>query len=240
MNNANDLGNDQYLYRRYKSWKGWDSPFKYTAEDAAYFLGECRMLRIKDSDVLEIGFGSGNFLAWARDRGARIYGSEINAVSLRAAKEASVAIIPADFEKVAVEQVDRFDTVIAFDVFEHFSLDEIIIRLKALETMLRSGGQLLMRFPNAQSPFGLAPQNGDPTHRTALSRSVFELLVQGTSFTIVHYAPSFRVLGGGLARSLARRLRYALRSAISGFFNFVYANDIPYDPVVVIVLRKDV
>ena len=61
-----------------------------------------------------------------------------------------------------MEHPARFDTVVAFDVFEHFALEEIEARLAALETMIRPGGHLLMRFPNGQSPFGLVLQHGDP------------------------------------------------------------------------------
>ena len=103
---------------------------------------------------------------------------------------------------------------------------------------LKPGGHLILRFPNAQSPFGLAPQNGDPTHKTGLSRSAFEQLIQGTSFEIVRYAPSFRIGGGGLATRLVRRLRHTARDLIGGLLNAIYAQDIPWDPVVVLVLRK--
>ena len=117
-------------------------------------------------------------------------------------------------------------------------MDEIIVRLKAIETMLKPGGHLILRFPNAQSPFGLAPQNGDPTHVTALSRSAFEQLTQPLALEIVSYEASFRITGGGLVRSLMRRLRYIGRDLIAGLLNFVYAQNIPWDPVVVLVLRK--
>jgi hypothetical protein len=95
-----------------------------------------------------------------------------------------------------------------------------------------------MRFPNSQSPFGLAPQNGDPTHKTALSRSIFEQLIQGTAFEIVRYAPSFRVRRGSVGKRLGILLRSAARDLISCSLNAIYAQDIPWDPVVVLVLRK--
>jgi len=188
---------DADLYRAYESWKGWESLFTYDADEDAYFRGECRDLAINGAAVFEIGFGSGNFLQWALTNGASVAGSEINAASLDAARARGIEILPAAFETVADAHANRFETVIAFDVFEHFTLDEITRRLAALETMMKPGGHLLMRFPNAQSPFGLAPQNGDPTHKSALSRDVFELLVQKTGFEIVRYGGSYRIGGGG-------------------------------------------
>jgi len=226
------------LYRAYETWKGWDHPFTFSRDDAAYYAGECRDLRLKDAALFEIGFGSGGFLEWARTRGAHVVGSEINPASLEAARSRGIELLPADFERVAATHSERFDTVVSFDVFEHFSLDEITTRLAAVETMLKPGGLFLMRFPNAQSPFGLAPQNGDPTHRTGLSRDVFELLVQPTGFEIVRYGGSYRIGGGGLVRGPVRLVRGVIRGLIGGLLNFAYATAIPYDPVVVIVLRR--
>lgn len=226
------------LYRGYESWKGWERTFTYTADDAAYFAAETRGIALRGATLLEAGFGAGSFLAWARDQGAMVAGTEINHASLEAARAKGVEILPAAFETAAEAHIARFDVVAAFDVFEHFSLHEIIIRLAAAERMLKPGGYLILRFPNAQSPFGLAPQFGDPTHKSALSRSAFEQLIQGTSFKIERYAGSHVVGGGGLARSLARFARRSARKLIGHTLNAVYAQDIPWDPVVTLVIRR--
>lgn len=236
LGNAGENG----LYRAYETWKSWNNPFTFTAAVDAYFEGECRGVRIEGATVFEIAFGSGSFLAWAQQKkGATITGSEINVVSQKAALARDIELLPADFEEVADEHAGRFDTVVGFDVFEHFAVEDIKRRLAALEIMMRPGAHLLMRYPNAQSPFGLAPQNGDPTHKSALSRSIFELLVQKTGFKIVRYDGSYRIGGGGLVRSVVRPLRSILCQIIGGVLNFTYATRIPYDPVVVILLRLD-
>ncbi len=225
------------LYHAYEGWKGWSSPFTFTADEDTYFRGECRGLKIAGAQVFEIGFGFGSFLAWAIEQGASVAGSEANVAALQAAQEHGIELLPANLETVAEQHRNRFDTVVGFDVFEHFTVSEITSRLVALALMIKIGGHLILRFPNAQSPFGLAPQNGDPTHKSALSRDVFELLIQETGFEIVRYGGSYRIGGGGLARSIVRDVRGVLRGTIGAFLNFVYATNIPYDPVVVIVLR---
>ena len=53
------------LYSGYEAWKGWDDLFSYTPYKADYFAGETRGLAIAGAEVLEIGFGSGDFLQWA-------------------------------------------------------------------------------------------------------------------------------------------------------------------------------
>lgn len=225
-------------YAGYENWKGWKSLFTYSGEDASYFVGETRGLVIAGGDVLEIGFGAGSFLAWARDQRANIAGAEIIPALIDAAKREEIELLPADFERLGSSHATRFDTIAALDVFEHLSTAEIADKLRACELMLKPGGHLLLRFPNAQSPFGLAPQNGDLTHRMALSRGVFEQLMQGTEFEVVRYAPAFRIGGGGLAKGFIRRLRYAARDLIGAFLNAIYTSNIPWDPVVVLVLEK--
>lgn len=228
------------FYDGYEHWKGWDKLFSFDDEKASYFAGETKGLAIsKGAAVLEIGFGSGAFLEWARKQGAQVAGTEINPVLQDAARTRGIELLPADIECVAARYAARFDTIVAFDVFEHFALDEVVTRLAAVETMLKPGGSLLMRFPNAQSPFGLAPQNGDPTHKCCLSLSVFEQLLQGRSLGVVRYSHQYRVPGLTLGRQIVRFVRYRLQDVISGFLNFVYVSKIPHSAVAVLVLRKD-
>src|SRR5215218_1025735 len=73
-----DLGQSGDLYGGYEIWKGWSKPFTVTPEEADYFAGETSGTKIEDGDLLEIGFGSGSFLAWARQCNARVVGAEIN------------------------------------------------------------------------------------------------------------------------------------------------------------------
>ena len=226
------------LYAGYEIWKGWDKPFTYSAEDASAFAGETRELRIEGADVLEIGFGSGSFLAWARDSKAKIVGVEINPRLIEAATRFDVELLPAEFERVATANASRFDTIVAFDVFEHFVLDDVIARLRACEIMLKPLGHLILRFPNAQSPFGMAPQNSDPTHKSVLSRSVIEHLSRDLAFQITRYGPSFRIGGGSLKKRLGRRMQNVARDMIAAALNAIYAQNIPWDPVVVLVLKK--
>ncbi len=231
------LGPDHY-YCGYEEWKGRDSYFAFADEEAEYFAGEMRGIDLDGTSILEIGFGSGSFLAWARAAGACIAGTEINEKSFAEAQRFGVEILDAAIETIASQHHERFDIVVAFDVFEHFTLDEIVARMRAIETMLRPGGFLVLRFPNGQSPFGLAPQNAGITHKMALSRRKLEQICQGMSFRAERYAGSFRVRGPMGLKRLARRLRYLARDLLGATLNLIYACDIPWDAVVVLVMRK--
>lgn len=228
----------QSLYSGYEQWKRWSRPFTFTDDESRYFAGEMRGIDVAGKRVLEIGFGSGSFLSWARTRGAEVAGTEIIKALLEAALLEGVELVDPAIENVANDYAERFDVIVAFDVFEHFPLDVVVSRLAAARAMLKPGGHLVLRFPNAQSPFGLPPQNGDPTHRSALSRSVFEQLCQLIPFEFVRYGPSYRAPGKGIVKRIVRGLRGALRDGISMLLNFIYNSNIPWDSVVVLVLRK--
>jgi hypothetical protein len=48
--------------------------------------------------------------------------------------------------------------------------------------MIRSGRHLLIRFPNGQSPFGLAVQHADASHKPTLCGELIRLLIQDGHF----------------------------------------------------------
>jgi 2-polyprenyl-3-methyl-5-hydroxy-6-metoxy-1,4-benzoquinol methylase len=237
-NDIAEARSTERLYSGYESWKRWDKPFVFSPDEDRYFSGEMRGIAVAGADVLEIGYGSGSFLAWARDRKARVAGIEIIPPLIEAGRNAGIEVLDSDLEALAAKSPGRFDTIAALDVFEHFSIEEIVRNLAAVEVLLRPGGHLVLRFPNAQSPFGLAPQNGDPTHKSALSRSVFEQLMQTRRLDIVRYGPSFRIGGGSLGQRVVRAFRALLRNLVAATLNFIYTQNIPWDPVVVLVLRK--
>ena len=141
------------LYADYHAWKGWGNLFAYDGDSAGYFSAEFGDLKIAGADVLEIGFGAGECLAWMKDRGARLCGVEISEASLQAAAKNGVRLLPADLPSVADRYEDAFDTIIALDVFEHFSIEKVAAYLSACDRMLRNGGKVLLRFPNAQKSF---------------------------------------------------------------------------------------
>jgi SAM-dependent methyltransferase len=227
-------GDDQL----YPAWKGWDRPFSYTPDEAAYFAGETRDLAIAGVDVLDIGFGSGAFLAWARDAGARIAGIEINCVLQQAARRAGVELLSSRLEEAAREHPARFDTIVAFDVFEHIAREDLATSLRATSLMLKPGGRLALRFPNGQSPFGLASQHGDPTHRTALSKALLEFYWRELPLDCLRYGGVYRIGGGGPRRRLGRWARGALQGALGLALDAIYGLKIPWDPVVVLVLSR--
>jgi len=228
---------DKSLYSNYEVWKSWDNFFTFTPIQAAAFEHESYHAKIEGADVLEIGFGEGCFLAWAKSKNANISGTEINSVLINSAMKKGVRILPAEFELKSKEFESSFDTIIALDVFEHFEMAEIVTRLQACHIMLRNEGLLILRFPNGQSPLGLGPQHGDPTHITPLSKDKLSPFLDPTDWSEVSYAHSSAFGGGGIVRRLIRPLRYMVRKIIFKITRLVFGISYPLGPVVTLKLR---
>lgn len=238
MTSTNDADISAQLYASYDGWKGWVEPFNCDAASAAYYAAELKGRSVQGTRLLEIGFGNGEFLAWAKSAGASVVGSEITPAALAAAEAHGIELIPADFETDPTPWAAQFDIIAAFDVFEHLDPPTIIAKLRAIETMLRPGGWLLLRFPNGQSPFGLGPQHGDATHLIALSRAKMEQFASGTSLRTLRYGGVARPFTGGLVKGSVRQIRYVLRDLVHAWMRFVQATDIEMESVVVHILSK--
>jgi SAM-dependent methyltransferase len=223
------------LYTDYDAWKGWSEPFRWSPEEGRYFAAELGR-DPKGLDILEMGFGNGAFLGWARDKGARVLGSELTPRAIEAARAAGIALVPSDFEVAG--GLPPLDAVVAFDVFEHLDPDSISAKLAAIAAALRPGGVLVMRYPNGQSPFGLDPQHADRTHLIALSRAKIEQYAAGTGLVTLRYGATARVSSGSIPRDLLRSVRYILRGLHARFIRFVYATDVELAPVVTQVMTR--
>ncbi|HEV7287984.1 class I SAM-dependent methyltransferase [Sphingomonas sp.] len=225
------------LYADYDAWKGWGEPFRWNAEEGRYYAAELG----RDPaglDILEIGFGSGAFLGWARDKGARVMGAEITPASVAAAQTAQIPLVAPDFEAHGALAENSLDAVVAFDVFEHLDPATIPAKLAAIARALRPGGLLVLRYPNGQSPFGLDPLHADATHIVALSRAKIDQYAAGTGLRTIRYGATARVSSGSVARDAVRALRYILRGLHARFIRFVYATDVELAPVVTQVMVR--
>jgi 2-polyprenyl-3-methyl-5-hydroxy-6-metoxy-1,4-benzoquinol methylase len=226
-------------YTHYDSWKGWTRPFRFDEDDAAYFKKEFGRFELAGRKVLEIGYGEGRFLSWAASKGAKLYGTELVPAMRTAAVQFGVTLLSERLTDALEDHAASFDLIVALDVVEHWSHAELMLNLTALEALLRPGAYLIMRFPNGQSPFGLAPQTSDPTHRIALSQDYFQsILAHLPAIEVIRYGPQARHLGRRPLRALKRFLRYSARTLITAALNFVYATNIPWDAVVTLVLRR--
>jgi len=224
------------VYGNYHSWKGWEAPPH--PNQKLLFQIELDRTKIKPpASLLEIGYGSGEFLRYAHDVGYRCSGLELSdtlTASLRALSIDARTGHVGDFADSTV-----FDLVVAFDVFEHMTPEEILKTLKEIRKCISYQGRVLARFPNATSPFGAITQYGDITHRTALSGESFAQLAHVAGFDAISTTNSAWLWrGNSRLKSLIKPFSILVRRACEGIFGFAYYGRlVPLDPSITVILR---
>jgi len=125
-----------------------------------------------DHAVLEIGCGTGLFLAYLAEKGvSRFAGIDQDPALAEVAPSAARAHFHvADAGQYLAEvrlRGETFDRVALFDVLEHFDAEAGRELLAGVRTVLAPGGGVVIKVPNAGSPWGGQFQYGDLTHKTA-------------------------------------------------------------------------
>ncbi len=102
-----------------------------------------------DKKILEVGSGGLSFMERIQSLGYNIIGLELNEQSIQKAKEKGLNVQPVFLESFASENVEQFDIVCAFQVFEHIrNIREFVTA--SLKT-LKVGGKLFISVPNLDS-----------------------------------------------------------------------------------------
>jgi len=238
-NNQMILQEDQ-LYENYKAWKNQTCFFQYTHEEALYYSKEFKGILFKGKNVVEVGFGNGSFLSWARDRGAHVSGVEIIEDYLSEAQAAGYEACKPD-ELQALNW--KADIIVAFDVFEHLTEEQLKLYLFAISKMMRKGGLALLRFPNGLSPFGRFHQHADFTHISTLTP-------QKLGQFLLHFNIPLRIgkirrpakvvdTGRNLIYIMGRSLQLQLRSALFLFMGKIIGIPIyAFDLNIIVIMNK--
>jgi 2-polyprenyl-3-methyl-5-hydroxy-6-metoxy-1,4-benzoquinol methylase len=229
-------------YCNYDEWKSWEEKdfFRVSPYEALYLSADFDGIDLAGRTFLEIGFGNGSMLAWAKGKGASIFGSEILESSLKRAAEKGIRLLPSLKADDIAAYKEFFDIVAAYDVFEHLTISELSEMLNAIASMLKPDGKLVVRFPNGQSPFGLMLQNADHTHRSALSVPVMSQVAAGTGvgLRIAKVTGGAQVPYGSIAIRLGQRAKFAARRAAEWYMRRIFDLNCELGNNLVMVLVK--
>lgn len=189
MNGNHKLQEDKNTYEEeYLEWKAWGDKFgKITANQRKYFDNELRNIELKkegEINVLEIGFGNGEFLEYCRNKGWKIEGLEVNYKLIQ--KACYEGYIAKESKYINEYEENYFDIIAAFDVLEHLDEGETLEILNSINRILKENGVFIARFPNGDSPFGLKNQNGDVTHKQSIGMGKIQYYSNVTQFEVLY------------------------------------------------------
>lgn len=241
----NDPDSRQLFYAHYESWKSWDSQSDSKDRSDIFRREVNRAGVVAPARILEIGFGSGQFLDWARENGFDAWGIEQLEELCATAGDRGHNVLCGDIES-ALGQIDgKFDLIVLFDVCEHLTLPELVNMFSEAKSSLAPNGIVLARFPNAGSPFGGIAQYGDATHITPLTGSKIDQVarVSGLRMTAQYEAfaseitePAKGFAGHKIPKFISHKIQYVLNVSLSLLY---FGGVIPMSPVMVALLKAD-
>ena len=143
----------------------------------------------RDQPVLELGCGPGQLLEYLGQRGfRRRLGIDLSEEQVRRARARQQPALVADAVPFLRTQPGRFGLVVAVDVFEHFTRDELIPLVEAIHAALRPAGVLLVQTANGQGLFPNQVIYGDLTHVTILTPGSLGQLLRRSGFAELTFA----------------------------------------------------
>ncbi len=159
------------FYASYSAYKDYRRP-SLTSKDIARFDAEIWQPAgfAVDMKCLEIGSGAGAFLAYLAHKGVTDFRGIDHDPALpdvqppEVAERFDCADVWRYLETVGDGDLDR---VVLLDVLEHFSPEQGFRLLSLIAKALGPHGKIIIKVPNAASPWGLSYQHGDLTHKTA-------------------------------------------------------------------------
>jgi 2-polyprenyl-3-methyl-5-hydroxy-6-metoxy-1,4-benzoquinol methylase len=211
---AAPTGIDFYVtYNRYKAYEAPALTAKTVRRfDRQYWIpAGCS----PEMSVLEIGCGTGLFLAYLREKGVTDFlGIDLDkALAAHLPAEVKENFIAADALKFLEGGAmgRTFDRVVMLDVLEHFSPEEGAAILKGIAGILNPKAKVLLRTPNMASPWGGQYQFGDLTHRCAFTPDSMRQLALASGFEC-------RTCYAHEEGSASRRFRDRIVHSITAYF----------------------
>ena len=209
----------QALYRRYVStfkadvWRGgepsiawWDHKYLPLLEGLD-----------RGAAIVEIGCGDGALLAYLGRRGfSHAVGIDISAEQVALARRRGVQADVGDAFGYLGKHGAAFSAVVAIDVLEHLTRDELLRLAPLLLAALRPGGRLLVQTANGAGLFPGQVIYGDLTHVTVFTPQSLAQLLRPVGFVDLAFHET-----GPVPIRLRGRIDAALWSGIKRVANVV-------------------
>ncbi|HSJ65455.1 MAG TPA: class I SAM-dependent methyltransferase [Gemmatimonadaceae bacterium] len=169
----------------------------------------------REARILDLGCGHGSLVWFARQAGYR-YAEGVDRSPEQVAEAQRLGIDGVRegdlMETLAALPEASQHVIIAFDVIEHFTRDELLPFIDAVHRALAPGGRWLIHTPNAESPFFGRIRYGDITHEQAFTVTSLNQLLRASRFADVRCFEDTPVVHG--AASAVRWLVWKLVRAM--------------------------
>jgi 2-polyprenyl-3-methyl-5-hydroxy-6-metoxy-1,4-benzoquinol methylase len=207
----------------YIDWKNWnEGSFGFTSKfEKVYFDNILKLLKLdQHARILEIGFGNGSFLGHVNRCNFKCDGVESNETLVDIALENNFSA----FSSISlIDNKNKYDLIILFDVIEHIHADNVEFFLKQLGSYIKNTGLIFLRFPNGSSPLGLGNQHGDPTHCNIVTLPKLNYWCSTSNLQIIQYRGDIRpfIFKHNLLKAPSRIIKLFLYNLTEKFIRLI-------------------
>lgn len=174
----------------------------------------------RDIAVLDLACGYGALLYFLSEEGYKnLNGVDISKEQITIAKQLGLKFVSAEdiLNVLKKTKNESLDVVIAFDVLEHLSKQEILLVVDEVHRVLKSKGTFIVHVPNGEAIFSGAVFWGDLSHETSFTRRSITQLMMLAGFKTVSFHEDIPVVHG-----IKSALRSFIWQLVRYIFRFIY------------------
>jgi 2-polyprenyl-3-methyl-5-hydroxy-6-metoxy-1,4-benzoquinol methylase len=218
-----------YLYEKYVS-SGQAGDAKNETGKQAYFdfLYKCIFAgQARDINILDVGCGSGPLLMYLQEKKfTNLYGVDISEEQIELAKQKNLRnIVQGDLIEYTKKGANAFfDVIIAKDILEHLTLEELFTLGKELKRILKKEGTIVGHVPNANGIFGMKIKYGDLTHVHAFNEKSLNQLFRTFGFDQIRVIED-KPKSASFIKSIIRRLLWELLTFQFRIINYIESGE---------------
>lgn len=142
----------------------------------------------RSARIIDLGCGHGAVVYFAQAAGYQnVMGVDRSPEQVKEAQRLGIAGVKEGDLLKALESLsdESVDLIVAFDVIEHFTKDELVLFVDEVNRVLRKSGKWIIHTPNGESPFAGRIRYGDFTHEQAFTRTSLAQLLNASGFSLV-------------------------------------------------------
>ena len=177
------------LYEKYASTQAIECPGEEELGTLCAYFGKF-LPQEKDAKILDLGCGSGNFIAWLQGLGyTNTKGVDISKEQIERGESRGIKnLMLADAKEFLRGREHQFDVIFARDFLEHFPKEEVLELATLIHKALKEKGYLVGQTLNGESLLAGRLLFSDLTHEMAFTwRSIRQLCLVSRFLSVKTY-----------------------------------------------------